>query len=267
MIAIQMATLNIAEAYGLDDRGALAPGRRADLVVCDDLADFRAEQVFVGGEVVAENGQPTGSWPEPTADPAAVLRPPVVDLEALDLRIKDSGTDVRVIGLVPGQIVTEHLIEDLAAHDGQLVADPEAGLAKLAVIERHRGTGNVGLGFLRGLGAHDHHNLIVAGADDESMRTAIAEVVRLSGGAVVARGGEILAGLPLPYAGLISDGPLAEVRGQLDELAAAARRCGCDHPDPVMALSFVALEVIPSLKLTDRGLVDVEKFELVSLTV
>ncbi|MBD3852802.1 MAG: adenine deaminase, partial [Acidobacteria bacterium] len=277
MTAIQMATLNIAEAYGLDDRGAIAPGRRADLVVCDDLADFRAAQVFVGGDVVAENGQVVGSWPEPSADPAAVLRSPVVDLEALDLRIEDSGADVRVIGLVPGQIVTEHLIEDLAAQDGHLVADPEAGLAKLAVIERHRGTGNVGLGFLRGLGplqgalactiAHDHHNLIVAGGDDGSMRTAIAEVVRLGGGAVVARGGEVLAGLPLPYAGLISERPLVEVRGQLDELAAAARRCGCDHPDPVMALSFVALEVIPSLKLTDRGLVDVEKFELVSLAV
>ena len=277
MTAIQMATLNIAEAYGLDDRGAIAPGRRADLVVCDDLGDFRASQVFVAGEVVAENGQVVGSWPEPSADPAAVLRSPVVDLEALDLRIEDSGADVRVIGLVPGQIVTEHLIEGLAAQDGHLVADPEAGLAKLAVIERHRGTGNVGLGFLRGLGplqgalactiAHDHHNLIVAGGDDGSMRTAIAEVVRLGGGAVVARGGEVLAGLPLPYAGLISERPLVEVRGQLDELAAAARRCGCDHPDPVMALSFVALEVIPSLKLTDRGLVDVEKFELVSLAV
>jgi adenine deaminase len=277
MTAIQMATLNIAEAYGLDDRGAIAPGRRADLVVCDDLADFRASQVFVGGRVVGESGQPVGSWPEPSADPAAVVRPPVVDLEALDLRIEDSGTDVRVIGLVPGQIVTEHLIEDLAVHDGHLVADPEAGLAKLAVIERHRGTGNVGLGFLRGLGpmkgalactiAHDHHNLIVAGSDDESMRTAIAEVVRLGGGAVVARGGEVLAGLPLPIGGLISDRPLSEVRGQLDELAAAARRCGGDHPDPFMALSFVALEVIPSLKLTDRGLVDVERFELVPLAV
>jgi len=275
--AIQMATLNIAEAYGLDDRGAIAPGRRADLVVCDDLTDFRAGQVLVGGGVVGENGQPVGSWPEPTADPAAVVRPPVVDLEALDLGIEASGSDVRVIGLVPGQIVTEHLVENLAARDGQLVADPAAGLAKLAVIERHRGTGNFGLGFLRGLGslngalactiAHDHHNLIVAGGDDASMRTAIAEVVRLGGGAVVARAGEILAGLPLPYAGLISDRPLNEVRGQLDELAAAARRCGCDHPDPVMALSFVALEVIPSLKLTDLGLVDVGKFELVSLGV
>ena len=275
--AIQMATLNIADAYGLDDRGAIAPGRRADLVVCDELGDFRASRVFVAGEVVGESGQPVGAWPEPSADPAAVVRPPVVDLEALDLRIEETGTDVRVIGLVPGQIVTEHLIEDLAAHDGLLVADSESGLAKLAVIERHRGTGNVGLGFLRGLGpldgalactiAHDHHNLIVAGGDDASMRSAIAEVVRLGGGAVVARGSEVLAGLPLPIGGLISDRPLSEVRGQLDELAAAARRCGGDHPDPFMALSFVALEVIPSLKLTDRGLVDVERFELVPLAV
>jgi adenine deaminase len=115
--------------------------------------------------------------------------------------------------------------------------------------------------------AHDHHNLIVVGCDDESMRTAVAEVVRLGGGAVVAHGGEVLAGLPLPYAGLISDRPLDEVRGQLDGLSEAARACGCTHPDPVMALSFVALEVIPSLKLTDRGLVDVERFELVPLAV
>jgi len=145
------------------------------------------------------------------------------------------------------------------------------------VIERHRGTGNVGLGFLRGLGrlegavactiAHDHHNLIVAGSDDESMRTAVAEVVRLGGGAVVARGDEVLAGLPLPYAGLISDRPLVEVRELLDGLTAAASDCGCNHQDPVMALSFVALEVIPSLKLTDLGLVDVDRFELVPLAV
>ena len=232
MTAIQMATFNIAEAYGLDDRGAIAPGRRADLVVCSDLENFMAERVLVGGQVVAEDGSPAGTWPEPSADPAAVVRPPIVDLEALDLRIEESGTDVRVIGLVPGQIVTEHLIEDLAAHDGLLVANSESGLAKLAVIERHRGTGNVGLGFLRGLGplegalactvAHDHHNLIVAGGDDQSMLTAIAEVVRLGGGVVVARGHEVLAGLPLPYAGLISDRPLAEVRAQLDGLAKAA---------------------------------------------
>jgi len=115
--------------------------------------------------------------------------------------------------------------------------------------------------------AHDHHNLIVAGGDDESMRTAIRELVRIGGGVAVARGGEVLEVLPLPYAGLISDRPLAEVREQLDALTVATRACGCTHEDPVMALSFVALEVIPSLKLTDRGLVDVEKFDFVPLEI
>lgn len=275
--AIQMATLNIAEFYGLDDRGAIAPGRRADLVVCSDLENFRTERVLVGGLTVAEDGSPAGTWSEPRADTSGVARAVVVDPDAVDLRIDDPGSSVRVIGLVPGQIVTEHRVEELSPRDGELVADAEDGLAKLAVIERHRGTGNVGLGFLRGLGpldgalactvAHDHHNLIVAGGDDQSMLTAIAEVVRLGGGVVVARGGEVLAGLSLPYAGLISDRPLAEVRTQLDGLSDAARTCGCTHPDPVMALSFVALEVIPTLKLTDLGLVDVERFELVPLAV
>jgi adenine deaminase len=275
--AIQMATLNIAEAYGLADRGAIAPGRRADLVVCSDLEDFKAEQVLVAGGVVAVDGEPVGSWAPPETDSAPVVRPPVVDLDRLDLRIEDPGNDVRVIGLVPGQIVTEQIVERVPTDGGRLVADRERGIAKLAVIERHRGTGNVGLGFLRGLGplngaiastvAHDHHNLIVAGGDDRSMRTAIDEVVRLGGGAVVARGGEVLAELALPYGGLISDRPLTEVREMLDGLTAAARDCGCSHADPLMALSFVALEVIPSLKLTDLGLVDVDRFELVPLAV
>ena len=277
MTAIQMATLNIADAYGLDDRGAIAPGRRADFVTCTDLGDFRAAQVLVAGTLVAENGQPVGDWSPPSADPSAVLRPLVVNQETLDLRIADSGTPVRVIGMVPGQIVTEKLIERLPVNDGELVADSGRGIAKLAVIERHRGTGNVGLGFVRGFGplegalactvAHDHHNLIVVGSDDASMRAAVAELVRLGGGAVVTRGNAVLAGLPLPYAGLISERPLGEVRRLLDALTAAARGCGCTHPDPVMALSFAALEVIPSLKLTDRGLVDVERFELVPLAV
>ena len=182
-----------------------------------------------------------------------------------------------VDGHGPGQILTEHLEENVCERDGELVAEPVKGISKLAVIERHRGTGNVGLGFLRGFGplegalactiAHDHHNLIVAGGDDRSMHTAIEEIVRLGGGAVVTRGETVMASLPLPYAGLISDRPLAEVRAWVDELNAAAGECGCTHPDPLMALSFAALEVIPSLKLTDLGLVDVESFRLVSLAV
>jgi adenine deaminase len=277
MTALQMATLNIAEAYGLSDRGAIAPGRRADLAVVSDLEQFRVELVFTGGRVVAENGSPVGPWQRPAADPAPVQRPLAVDPAVVDLRIPDPGCEVRVIGLVPGQILTEQRTEGLDATGDELMADPSRGIAKLAVIERHRGTGNIGLGFLEGLGpldgalastvAHDHHNLIVAGGDDPSMHTAIAELVAIGGGAVATRGTEVLARLPLPFAGLISNLSLAEVREQLDALTEAARALGCDHSDPLMAISFVALEVIPSLKLTDRGLVDVESFELVPLAV
>jgi adenine deaminase len=275
--AIQMATVNIAEAYGLDDRGAIAPGRRADLVVASELSNFTAERVFVSGVETARDGRALDSWVRPDTRSWSVVRPLRMDVEKLDLRVPDGGGEVRVIGLVPGQIVTETIIARMPGRDGELTADPERGIAKLAVIERHRGTGNVGLGFLKGLGpmegalastvAHDHHNLIVAGSDDESMRTAIRELVGVGGGVAAARGEEILEVLPLPRAGLISDWPLAEVRERLDRLSAAVRSCGCTHPDPVMALSFVALEVIPSLKLTDRGLVDVEKFDFVPLEV
>ena len=275
--AVQMVTVNIAEAYGLDDRGAIVPGRRADLVVVSDLEDFRAERVFVAGEEIARDGSPLDSWESVGARSWSVLRPLRVNVEDLDFLIADGGRDVRVIGLVPGQIVTETLIERMPGRDGELKADPERGIAKLAVIERHRGTGNIGLGFLKGLGpmdgavastvAHDHHNLIVVGSDDQSMRTAVRELVGVGGGVAVARGDEILEVLPLPRAGLISDRPLAEVRERIDRVAEAVRSCGCTHPDPVMALSFVALEVIPSLKLTDRGLVDVEKFDFVPLEV
>jgi adenine deaminase len=275
--AIQMTTINIAEAYRLRDRGALAPGRRADLVICSSLEDFHAERVFVAGEEVARNGETVGAWAPPVIDGTAVTKDPVVDLDHLDLRIADPGSSVRIIGLVPGQIVTEHIIDRMPVEDGALVSDGERGIVKLAVIERHRGTGNIGLGFLKGLGAidgaiactiaHDHHNLIIAGGDDVSMKTAAAEIVRLGGGAVVTHGEEVLAGLPLPYAGLMSALPLAEVRTQLDGLTRAALACGADHPDPLMALSFVALEVIPTLKLTDRGLVDVEIFDFVPLAV
>jgi len=275
--AVQMATVNIAEAYGLDDRGVIVPGRRADLVVVSDLDNFRAERVYVAGEEIARDGRPSDSWGCVDAGSWSVVRPLRVNVENLDLRVADTGGDVRVIGLVPGQIVTEALVERMPVRDAELTADPARGIAKLAVIERHRGTGNIGLGFLKGFGsmegalastiAHDHHNLIVVGSDDESMRTAIRKLVGIGGGVAVARGAEILEVLPLPRAGLISDRPLDEVRERLDRLSVAVLSCGCTHPDPVMALSFVALEVIPSLKLTDRGLVDVETFDFVPLEV
>jgi adenine deaminase len=279
--AIQMATLNAAEWFRLRDRGAIAPGKRADLIVFSNLKDFRAEMVYAGGVLVAQDGAPTGAWPMLDIDDSAVCGTVHVDWGQLSLAIPTDGSRVhaparvRVIGVVPNQVVTEHLIDTPTIDDGLAVADVERDLLKLAVVERHRGTGNVGLGFVRGLGlkrgaiagsvGHDAHNLTIAGCDDISMTTAARAVGEMGGGLVAAVGEEILASVPLPIAGLMSDRPVETVREQMDALVTAAHELGSPLHDPFMTLGFLALEVIPSLKLTDQGLVDVEKFDFVPL--
>jgi adenine deaminase len=278
--AIRVATLNAAEWFGLDDRGAVAPGRRADLVVFSDLQDFRAELVYAAGQLVARQGDAVGEWPTVRADASAVQGTVNVDWDALSFSVASPDPDAesvaaRVIGLVPDQIVTRHLVEQVPVEGGQAVADIERDILKLAVLERHRGTGNVGLGFVRGLGlqrgalagsvAHDAHNLIVAGCDEASMMTAARAVAQLGGGLVAAAGDHVLAEVPLPIAGLMSDRSLPIVRQQMEELVMAAKELGSSLHDPLMTLGFLALEVIPSLKLTDQGLVDVEQFDFVPL--
>jgi len=181
---------------------------------------------------------------------------------------------MRVIGIVPGQLLTTPLTVTPGGN-GTVKADPDSDLLKMAVVERHRNSGQVGLGFVRGMGlrrgalagtvAHDHHNLIVVGADDLSMRTASAAVIETGGGFAVADGTEVLSIVPLPIAGLMADRPVEEVADQLREAIEAARGLGAVPDDPFMTLSFLGLEVIPSLKLTDQGLVDVERFEVVPL--
>lgn len=271
--AIRMGTLNAAEHYGLRDRGAVAPGRRADLFVFSDLGAPQAELVFRGGLLVARDGRMLAGTSRPAASPL----PPTVHLDPgrLDFSIPARGGSVRVIGAVPDQLVTESLVLEARVAGGMAVADPERDLLKMAVVERHHGTGRTGLGFVRGIGltrgaiagtvAHDHHNLVVIGADDSSMRAAARAVVEANGGLAVAAGETVLALLPLPIAGLMSDRPIEEVRDTMKTLLAAAHGLGATLRDPFMAMSFLALEVIPSLKLTDRGLVDVERFELVPL--
>ncbi len=309
--AIRMATLNGAEWFRLRDRGAIAPGKRADLVVFSNLKDFRAEMVFAGGVLVAQDGVAVGDWPTPAVDDSRVRDTIHVEWERLDLAIPAppqspptlggkaappqspptlegkaaplsppqpwGGRRVRVIGVVPDQVVTGHLVEPAKVVDGLAVADLERDLLKMAVIERHRGTGNVGLGFVRGIGlkrgaiagsvGHDCHNLIVIGCDDTSMLTAARAVGDLGGGLVAAVGEEVLGFVPLPIAGLMSDQPVETVRHQMDALLAVAADLGSALHDPFMAMGFLALEVIPTLKLTDRGLVDVEKFDFVPLFV
>ncbi|HEC35935.1 MAG TPA: adenine deaminase, partial [Anaerolineae bacterium] len=280
--AIRMATLNGAEWFRLYDRGAVGPGRRADLVVFSNLKDFRPEIVFSGGRLVAQGGEPVGEWPEPRADESGVRGTVHMDWERISLAIpapdpSASTALVRVIGVVPDQVVTEHLVERVPVRDGEAVADPERDILKIGVLERHQGTGDVGLGFVQGLGlkrgalagsvGHDCHNLIVVGCDDTSMMTAARAVGDLGGGLVAAAGEEVLASVPLPIAGLMSDQSVKTVRRQMERLVEVAKNLGSSLHDPFMTLGFLALEVIPALKLTDQGLVDVEKFDFVPLFV
>jgi len=274
--AIQMATINPAEYFGLRDRGALAPGRRADLFIFSDLQQPLAEQIYRGGYLIAQDGQMLPV--EGEQGRSIQLRGSMnVRWEAVDFAILARGEQARVIGSIPDQLVTENRIEAIKRDGDQAVADIERDILKMAVIERHRATGNVGKGFIHGFGlkrgaiagtvAHDHHNLVVIGADDQSMMTAARAVGEMRGGLVAVSGDKIIAKLPLPVAGLMSDQPIEQVRGQMDGLLKAAHELGSTLHDPFMAMSFMALEVIPSLKLTDVGLVDVEQFKVVDLFV
>jgi adenine deaminase len=275
VMAIRMGTLNTAEYFGLRDRGGIAPGRRSDLVVFSDLKAPRAEMVFRGGHLVAQDGE---LLPFESKAKALSLRSTMnVRWDAVDFTIPAEGSQARVIGSIANQLVTENRVEEVKIEDGHVVADLERDLLKMAVIERHRATGNVGKGLIHGIGlrrgalagtvAHDHHNLVVIGVDDASMMTAAREVGEMGGGLVAVDGENVLARLPLPIGGLMSDQPIEDVRQSMDALLEASRLLGSELHDPFMAMSFMALEVIPSLKLTDVGLVDVDRFEVVPLFV
>jgi len=275
LTAIQMATINTANYFGLRGLGMVAPGYRADLVVFDDFQDFSARKVLSGGEVVAEEGEYLGPRPVPPVPPGSGVN---VNWEAVHLGVDvDSDRRVRVIEAVPGQIVTKQSIEEIEVAQGKAVTDPGRDLLKIAVIERHHGTGNLGIGFVRGFGlkrgaiastvAHDNHNIVVVGASDDDMIAAAQAVAETGGGQAVVVDGRVLASVPLPIAGLMSDLPLEEVRDRVEAMTVAARDLGGTLPDPLMTMSFLALAVIPELKITDLGLVDVGEFKRVPLFV
>jgi adenine deaminase len=266
--ALAAATLSPTLWHGLSHLGAIAPGYQADLLLLPDLERFVPDIVLKAGRPVAEIPRhEVPDWVRHTMRVGA-LGPEL-------FRIPWRGGRARVIGLVPGQIVTESLLDEPTHRAGEAIADPARDLAKLAVIERHLGTGRIGLGLVRGFGlqrgalgstvAHDAHNVIVAGMTDASMAFAVRRLANIGGGIVVVDGAEVLAELPLPVAGLLSDAPLEDVVARSRAIVAAARELGCTVEAPFQLLSFLALSVIPSLKLTDRGLVDVERFELVPL--
>jgi adenine deaminase len=266
--ALVAATFSPAQWHGLERLGAIAPGYRADVLVLPDLERFVPETVLKNGAPVREIPHAeVPDWVRHTIRIGA-FGPEM-------FRIPWSGGRARVIGIVPGQIVTDSLVDEPNLYAGEAVADPERDLAKIAVIERHLGTGRVGLGFVRGFGlqrgaiassvAHDAHNVVVVGMNDASMAAAVRRLANQGGGIVAVDGAEVLAELPLPVAGLLSDAPLATVVARSRALIDAARELGCTLESPFQHLAFLALSVIPSLKLTDQGLVDVDRFELVPL--
>lgn len=275
LLAIRMGSYNTARHFGLKKHGAVAPGKYADILVVPDLHDFRPEQVYRGGVLVAQAGAMLAERP-----PARRidLRSTVnIGAGPLDFSIPALGERIRVIETIPDQVVTGQLVERAKIVAGRAVSDIERDILKIAMVERHRATGNIGLGFIKGFGlrrgaiagtvAHDHHNLAVIGVDDESMKTAVAAITEMGGGLALADGDAVLARLALPVAGLLSEAPIEAVRAQYDEMIEAARRCGNRMSDPFMVMSFMGLEVIPKLKLTDLGLVDVEQFKFVELFV
>jgi adenine deaminase len=276
VLAIQMATINAAEYFGLRDLGAVAPGYRADMVVFDDFDSFRIEKVFRGGRLVSEFGEMLDMGGERRPVPLrGTVNVSWIELE--DFRIEAQGSRVRVIELTPNQLVTRQVVRPVKVEEGMATADVERDVLKLAVIERHLASGNTGLGFVKGFGlkrgalassvAHDSHNIIVVGTNDEDMMTAAVHIVKMQGGLVVAADGEVLATVPLPIAGLMSEKSAKELSVEMQDIEQAARDLGCTVSSPFMAMSFLALPVIPRLKLTDKGLVDVKKFGFVPLFV
>jgi adenine deaminase len=272
--ALMMVTKNTARYFGLKDKGAIAPGYRADMTILSSFDPLAVHSVIKDGRVVFASGALTCDIPP---------LPPRDDLTAMNMRplppdafsLPRGGTRIRVIGLIPDELLTRNIICEITPTEGLLEADLSRDLLKIAAVERHHNTGNIGLGMVQGFGlrrgalaasvAHDSHNIICVGATDADMRTAVGAVADMKGGLVVVEGGRIRARLPLPIAGLMSNDPLAVVAQGWDEVRRAAKSLGCPLEEPFMALSFLALPVIPALKITDRGLVDVNEFRHVSL--
>jgi adenine deaminase len=271
--AVILGTLNAARYHRLHEHGAVAPGYVANLVALPDLKDFRPSAVWMRGRLVASDGR---SVEIPRREPPAWMRESVrvPALTAADFAVR-AGGPVRVIGVEAGEIVTRALTDEPGRRDGLAVADPERDLAKIAVVERHRGTGRVGVGFVRGFGiqrgalasthAHDAHNVVVVGVDDEDMAAAVNHLALIGGGQAVVASGHVLADVPCPIGGLLSDRTAEEVAADVRTMAAEVKGLGATLPSSFMAMSFMALSVIPELKITDRGLVDTVKFELVPL--
>jgi adenine deaminase len=273
--ALQIATINTARHYQLHNLGAIAPRYWADFIVFDDLKNFRVRQTWKKGVLVAENGKFLVKNPAKVLLPRSTMN---LRYKPANLAVKPSGSKkIKVIEIIPNQIVTKTAIVTPKISGGEIVADSARDVLKMVVVERHRATGNVGVGFVRGFKlkrgaiastvAHDAHNVIVAGTNDADILFAIQQLEKMQGGQIAVADGKVKAVLPLPIAGLVTDQPLAKAMKLIDDLNAAAHALGCDLAAPFMALSFLALSPIPSLKLTDQGLIDATVLKKTSLFV
>ncbi|CAO3454046.1 Adenine deaminase (EC 3.5.4.2) [Azospirillum argentinense] len=263
------ATWSAARGFGLFDRGLIAPGQRADLVLLDDLEDCVVNRVIRNGRVVT----PQTFAGRPAVSPVGLRSVKLHPVTAEDFAVPARGSVQSVIGVLPGKIITAHLRLEVPAKDGKLVADPDRDILKICVFARHGTNQNVGRGFASGFhlreGAlassvgHDSHNICVVGASDEDMAIAVNRLIELQGGFVAVRNGQVVGELALPLAGLMSLEPFETVERHLRSLRASVKEMGCPLAEPFLQLAFLPLPVIPHLKITDRGLVDVDKFALV----
>lgn len=276
--AIQMASINTAEYFKLSNVGAIAPGYKADIAVFDNLETFEPKMVFKNGKLAAKNGEMTVDMTE--------LKPPALrgsvnikylNKEDLQIKIPQGKKNLKVINVIPQQLITKLSIEPAKEKNGFAVSDTENDILKIIVIERHKATGNIGRGFVKGFGlksgaiastvAHDSHNMIVIGTNDDDMYYAAVELVKSQGGKIIVENGKTLSHLELPVAGLMSDEPTDEVLKKISDLEKASEKIGCKIADPFMSMAFLSLSVIPEIKITDKGLIDVNKFEITDLFV
>lgn len=274
VMAVKLASINTARYFKLSKHGAIAPGFVADMQVLESFDDLVPSMVFKRGKLVAEDGELKSREVAPRDIPIRGSMN-VKWLTPDDFKVKVEGKKVRTIKLVPSQIVTEQEKYKTPSKDGFLTSDPKKDLLKICVVERHRASGNVGKGMLKGMGlkegaiatsvAHDSHNIVATGVTDSDIMAACVEVVKMGGGLVAVRDGEIIEKLALPIAGLMSEKSVKEVTGKLEDLKRIAGDLGAHPEDPYSVLSFLALPVIPELKITDKGLVDVDNFEIVEL--
>ncbi|MGB5156883.1 adenine deaminase [Desulfobacterium sp. N47] len=273
VMAIRMATINPATYFGLNLKGAMAPGRHADFVVFEDLYNPVIKGVYSRGFLLAENGAIKNEVKKP--EPVSVAPAMNIEIDNIGFSVPYKSGRIKVIEIIPGQIITRQFLSSAKIVNGMAVSDISNDILKICVIERHKGSGNIGKGFVKGLGfkqgaiassvAHDSHNIIVAGTNDEDMKAAVAAVIKMGGGLCAACDANVCGVLSLPIAGLMSDKTIEDINRDMKHLISITQSFGSSLIDPYMALSFLALPVIPELKITDKGLVDVNRFCIVEL--